>query len=83
MKRVVLKSCFLLIMTPFVVHRETESQLSSDTDFEDPDGRSAKTGKGLVCFSNLPSFIIHICPQGSLSQSQHAIYHIYMVAIFL
>ncbi|TKS83482.1 THO complex subunit 2 [Collichthys lucidus] len=28
--------------------RETESQLSSDTDLEDPDGKNAKTGKGVA-----------------------------------
>uniref|UniRef100_A0A3Q4HRP3 Cohesin subunit SA n=1 Tax=Neolamprologus brichardi TaxID=32507 RepID=A0A3Q4HRP3_NEOBR len=30
------------------MHREAESQLSSDTDLEDPDGKNAKTGKGLA-----------------------------------
>uniref|UniRef100_A0A669DB18 Uncharacterized protein n=1 Tax=Oreochromis niloticus TaxID=8128 RepID=A0A669DB18_ORENI len=35
--------------------QEAESQLSSDTDLEDPDGKNAKTGKGLVCF---PDFLI-------------------------
>lgn len=45
-------------MTLCVVHREAESQLSSDTDLEDPGGKNAKTGKGVVCFSNcISSFI--------------------------
>uniref|UniRef100_A0A3B4GWU9 Cohesin subunit SA n=1 Tax=Pundamilia nyererei TaxID=303518 RepID=A0A3B4GWU9_9CICH len=30
------------------MHREAESQLSSDTDLEDPDGKNAKTGKGVA-----------------------------------
>uniref|UniRef100_A0A4W6FRV4 Cohesin subunit SA n=1 Tax=Lates calcarifer TaxID=8187 RepID=A0A4W6FRV4_LATCA len=33
------------VMTSCVVHREAESQLSSDTDLEDPDGKNAKARK--------------------------------------
>uniref|UniRef100_A0A4W6FQH7 Cohesin subunit SA n=1 Tax=Lates calcarifer TaxID=8187 RepID=A0A4W6FQH7_LATCA len=36
------------VMTSCVVHREAESQLSSDTDLEDPDGKNAKARKGMV-----------------------------------
>uniref|UniRef100_A0A3Q3EDY6 Uncharacterized protein n=1 Tax=Labrus bergylta TaxID=56723 RepID=A0A3Q3EDY6_9LABR len=38
--------------TEFQFPQEAESQLSSDTDLEDPDGKNAKTGRGMVCFSN-------------------------------
>uniref|UniRef100_A0A668UIG1 Cohesin subunit SA n=1 Tax=Oreochromis aureus TaxID=47969 RepID=A0A668UIG1_OREAU len=34
--------------TEFQFPQEAESQLSSDTDLEDPDGKNAKTGKGLA-----------------------------------
>lgn len=51
--------CSALVMTLCVMHREAESHLSSDTDLEDPDGKNAKTGKDLVCFSNLISSFIH------------------------
>lgn len=44
-----------------VVHREADSQLSLDTDFEDPDVKNAKTGKGVVCFSNMMSSYVHTC----------------------
>lgn len=40
----------LVCINDFVMHREAESQLSSDTDLEDPDGKNARTGKGMVCF---------------------------------
>uniref|UniRef100_A0A8D3BLD9 Cohesin subunit SA n=1 Tax=Scophthalmus maximus TaxID=52904 RepID=A0A8D3BLD9_SCOMX len=33
--------------TEFQFPQEAESQLSSDTDFEDPDGKNAKAGKGM------------------------------------
>uniref|UniRef100_A0A4W6FRR8 Cohesin subunit SA n=1 Tax=Lates calcarifer TaxID=8187 RepID=A0A4W6FRR8_LATCA len=36
------------VMTSCVVHREAESQLSSDTDLEDPDGKNAKARKGMA-----------------------------------
>lgn len=39
-----------------VVHREAESQLSSDTDLEDHDGKNARTGRGMVRF-----FRVYIC----------------------
>uniref|UniRef100_A0A7N6B0M1 Cohesin subunit SA n=1 Tax=Anabas testudineus TaxID=64144 RepID=A0A7N6B0M1_ANATE len=39
--------CFHL-MTLCVVHREADSQLSSDTDLEDPDGKNARTGRGMA-----------------------------------
>ncbi|KAM8897811.1 cohesin subunit SA-2-like isoform 4-T4 [Spinachia spinachia] len=34
--------------TEFQFAQEAESQLSSDTDLEDPDGKNAKTGKGMA-----------------------------------
>uniref|UniRef100_A0AAX7VSC7 Cohesin subunit SA n=1 Tax=Astatotilapia calliptera TaxID=8154 RepID=A0AAX7VSC7_ASTCA len=34
--------------TEFQFPQEAESQLSSDTDLEDPDGKNAKTGKGVA-----------------------------------
>lgn len=49
----------MVVITLCVVHREAESQLSSDTDLEEPDGKNAKTGKGMVGFSNLISSFIH------------------------
>lgn len=58
---VIFEVCFVLLMTLCVVHREAESQLSSDTDLEDPDGKNAKTGKVLVCISNLHLFIFYTC----------------------
>ncbi len=56
---VIFEVCFVVVITLCVVHREAESQLSSDTDLEDPDGKNAKTGKGMVGFSNLISSFIH------------------------
>lgn len=53
------EACFVLVMTSSVVHREADSQLSSDTDLEDPDGKNAKTGRGMVCFENLRSSFIY------------------------
>lgn len=35
----------------FAVHRETESQVSSDADLEHPDGKNAETGRFQVCYS--------------------------------
>ncbi|KAF3841218.1 hypothetical protein F7725_007080 [Dissostichus mawsoni] len=34
--------------TDFQFSQEAESQWSSDTDFEDPDGKDAKTAKGMA-----------------------------------
>uniref|UniRef100_A0A3B4XPM8 Cohesin subunit SA n=1 Tax=Seriola lalandi dorsalis TaxID=1841481 RepID=A0A3B4XPM8_SERLL len=36
------------VITFCVVHREADSQLSSDTDLEDHDGKNAKAGKGMA-----------------------------------
>lgn len=44
----ILPTCLQLKL--FVLHRDAESQLSSDTDLEDPDGRNARAGRGMVCF---------------------------------
>lgn len=35
----------------FAVYRETESQVPSDADLEQTDGKNAETGKFQVCFS--------------------------------
>lgn len=66
---VIFEICMVVVMTSSVVHREAESQLSSDTDLDDPDGKHAKTGKGMVCFSNLwssciPFPYLSMCNQG-------------------
>uniref|UniRef100_A0A8D0AYX5 Cohesin subunit SA n=1 Tax=Sander lucioperca TaxID=283035 RepID=A0A8D0AYX5_SANLU len=45
---VIFEICMVVVMTSSVVHREAESQLSSDTDLDDPDGKHAKTGKGMA-----------------------------------
>lgn len=70
----------VLCLTLCVVHREAESQLSSDTDLEDPDGKNARTGRGMVCFfkpytciySPSTPFYVYSGSHGALSQSQHA-----------
>uniref|UniRef100_A0A3Q3K798 Uncharacterized protein n=1 Tax=Monopterus albus TaxID=43700 RepID=A0A3Q3K798_MONAL len=50
------------LQTEFQFPQEAESQLSSDTDFEDPDGKNARTGRSTVCFSKLISlFIYFLC----------------------
>lgn len=33
----------------FFCHRESETHFSSDTDFEDIEGKNQKQGKGKVC----------------------------------
>ena len=38
------------------LNREPDTQLSSDTDLEDPDGKNAKTWKGKVSLIKSPSF---------------------------
>lgn len=38
----------------FALHRETESQVSSDADLEHPDGKNAETGKSQVFDFFLP-----------------------------
>lgn len=66
------------------MHREAESQLSSDTDLEDPDGKNAKTGKGLVCFPdflilgtvlrstfNTVCYLASLTPTSAIRQSSH------------
>lgn len=50
------------ITSLFIVHREAESHLSSDTDLEHPDGKNAETGKLQVCPSPIPSFLFSIIP---------------------
>lgn len=64
------------------MHREAESQLSSDTDLEDPDGKNAKTGK--VCFPdflilgtvlrstfNIVCYLASLTPTSAIRQSSH------------
>lgn len=37
-------------------HRESETHFSSDTDFEDIEGKNQKQGKGKVCIKHVTYF---------------------------
>lgn len=48
----------------FAVHRETESQVPSDADLEQPDGKNAETGKFQVSdFFLRPGVMLIQCSQ--------------------
>lgn len=50
----------MVVITFCAVYSEADSQLSSDTDFEDPEGKNAKTGRGAVCFSDIFIHFLYI-----------------------